>query len=77
MVHQLIRQYVMATMLIDKLCEDKKVIPFVVGPNAQKLIRHQQVKFMTHQGWLNRNCLKRKRNAVTLKERRHHGDSWN
>ncbi len=53
MVHQLIRQYVMATMLIDKLCEDKKAIPFVVGPNAQKLIRHQQVKFMIHQGWLN------------------------
>ncbi len=53
LVHQLIRQYVMATMLIDKLREHKKVIPFVVGPNTDELIRHHQVKFMIHQGWLN------------------------
>ena len=61
LVHQLIRQYVMAVVLVDLLvskgCPQKKVVPFVVG-DAAKLERARQVKFMRHQGWLEkRNIL--------------------
>ena len=55
LVHQLIRQYVMAKVLVDLLvskgCPQKKVAPFVVG-DTTKLKRNHQVKFMLHQGWL-------------------------
>lgn len=52
LVHQLIRQYVMATMLLEKTDDNKSVVPFVVGCNAEQLKRHQQVKFMICQGWI-------------------------
>ena len=55
LVHQLIRQYVMAVVLVDLLvskgCPQKRVVPFVVG-DAAKLERNQQVRFMRCQGWL-------------------------
>lgn len=51
LVHQLIRQYVMATILTGMIAEvtgscAKKVIPFLVGNN---LMRFDQVKFMIEQ----------------------------
>ena len=52
LVHQLIRKYVMAKILVKRLGCKKKVIPFVVGNNAKPLRNSQQVDFMIRQGWL-------------------------
>ena len=59
LVHQLIRQYAMATILVDRIAEsdkDKKreIVPFIVGDkNRRQSIRdHAQVEFMIQQGWL-------------------------
>ena len=54
LVHQLIRQYVMAKVLVHTKDEKKKIVPFVVG-NKDRLssIRNtDQVRFMKDQGWL-------------------------
>lgn len=53
LVHQLIRQYVMATILVDCLKPEKKVIPFVVGNDAEQLKKYHQVRFMLNEGCLN------------------------
>ena len=53
LVHQLIRQYVMASILLDCLKSNQKVIPFVVRDTLEG--REQaQVDFMVKQGWLKR-----------------------
>ena len=53
LVHQLIRQYVSARILVDLLgCVDKEVTPFVIAANTASLNRHGQVKFMVQQGWM-------------------------
>ena len=60
LVHQLIRQYVMATILVEisKNRAGKRVIPFVVGDRVGNLKRTSQVRFMISQGWLrNENIL--------------------
>ena len=53
LVHQLIRQYVMATILVDFRASDnyprKTVIPFVVGDDAKQLKEYHQVRFMISQ----------------------------
>ncbi len=53
MTHQLVRQYVMATILcelIEEKCGQKtEVIPFVIGDNAEK---YAQVKLLQHMNWL-------------------------
>ncbi len=57
LVHQLIRQYVMAQILVDIINPPTKktVIPFIVGDNNRTL----QVDFMVEKGWLQtRNILK-------------------
>ncbi len=58
LVHQLIRQYVMAKTLIDLIPEarNKRVVPFVVGDSDKlaSLKNTIQVKFMLKQGWLKR-----------------------
>ena len=50
LVHQLIRQYVMAKILMDRLESDglakKNVIPFVVGDDVGSLKKGRQVEFM-------------------------------
>ena len=50
LVHQLIRQYVMAKILMDRLESDglakKNVIPFVVGDDVGSLKKRRQVEFM-------------------------------
>ena len=48
LVHQLIRQYVMANILVDLIGIRKRVIPFVVGCNE----RQRQIEFMVAQGWM-------------------------
>ena len=56
LVHQLIRQYVMAKVLLKCLGSDKKeVIAFVVGDRAEQLAKNNQVKFMFQQGWLKKS----------------------
>lgn len=52
LVHQLIRQYVMARILLKYLDKKKCVVPFVVGPDKSKLKNSSQVDFMICQGWL-------------------------
>ena len=54
LVHQLIRQYVMATILVEisNNRPRKQVIPFVVGDNVGTLKKSSQVRFMISQGWL-------------------------
>ena len=58
LVHQLIRQHVMATILIDCLESKKSVVHFVVGDDKEQLNKFDQVKFMMEQDWLpERNVL--------------------
>ena len=52
LVHQLIRQYVTATILLQLAGEHKEVIPFVVGDSTDYLKKTSQVRFMINQGWL-------------------------
>ena len=52
LVHQLIRQYVTATILLQIAGEHKEVIPFVVGDSTDYLKKTSQVRFMISQGWL-------------------------
>ena len=52
LVHQLIRQYVTATILLQIAGEHKEVIPFVVGDSTDYLKKTSQVRFMIRQGWL-------------------------
>lgn len=54
LVHQLVRQFVTVTILLDILDKKKEVVPFVVA-DADKLdsVKNTaQVKFMVAQGWL-------------------------
>ena len=55
LVHQLIREYVVATILVDLIGCDKQIVPFVVGAsgNLEKMKKRRQVKFMECKGWLN------------------------
>ena len=52
LVHQLIRQYVMATVLIEFSHNQKEVIPFIVCDGVESAMKTSQVKFMIDQGWL-------------------------
>ena len=52
LMHQLVRQYVMAKILVDQLSVEKKVVPFVVGDNSDNLKRRLQVQFLIEIGWL-------------------------
>ena len=52
LVHQMIRQYVNATILLQLVGDRKEVIPFVVGDDNDYLQRNSQVRFMIDQGWL-------------------------
>ena len=57
LVHQLIRQYVMTKILVERLGSKKKVVPFVVR-NEPEGREQAQVQFMVKQGWLpERNIL--------------------
>ena len=60
LVHQLIRQYVMAKMLVDltEPGKDKKkeIVPFIVcdSEKLKSIKNHSQVNFMIWQGWLDK-----------------------
>lgn len=53
LVHQLIRQYVMAKVLLETLDDKRQVIPFVVGDNVNKLAENHQIQFMIAKKWMN------------------------
>ena len=69
LVHQLVRQYVTAKVLVDVLGCDKEIVPFVVveatgrgpGPTSDAWgpgRRPHQVRFLVEQGWMStENCL--------------------
>ena len=55
LVHQFVRQYVMATVLLDVLGCTRKVVPFVVTERpypADSTRCPHQVKFVVRQGWM-------------------------
>ena len=52
LVHQLIRQYVMAAIVLDCLDSEKKVVSFIVWDDVGEIKKHDQVKFMLEQSWL-------------------------
>lgn len=54
LVHQLIRQYVTATILVDLTSIKKNVVPFVVGESSKldSIRNNAQISFMIDQGWL-------------------------
>ena len=56
LVHQLIREFVMAKVLVDLSKSNKCVVPFVVGDKDKlaNIKNSKQVKFMINQGWLNK-----------------------
>ena len=64
LVHQLIRQYVMAKMLLTILGEHREIVQFVVGTKVENLKKNEQVLFVEKQGWLKErnvlswNCVK-------------------
>ena len=47
LVHQLVRQYVTAAILLDLKGSKKQIVPFVVGEDKDQLRRIKQVQFMT------------------------------
>ena len=58
LVHQLVRQYVMARILLDIVGSKKKIVPFVVGNDREKLANDPQVEFMAeHYGMREDNVL--------------------
>ena len=52
LVHQLIRQYVTARLLVDRLECEIEVVPFLIVCDREKSKRYEQVKFMRNQCWL-------------------------
>ena len=44
--HQLVRQYVMARIVLDLAGREKAIVPFVVGNDRDKLKQDEQVRFM-------------------------------
>ena len=51
LVHQLIRQYVMAKILVDIRGEGHQVVPFLVTEEGASARTHQ-VRFMVERGWM-------------------------
>ena len=63
LVHQLVRQYVMARILLAlRGQESKELVPFVVGDSAEDLKNTEQVRFMLEQQWM------RKENIIKWSE---------
>ena len=54
LVHQLVRQYVTAAILLDLKGSRKRIVPFVVGEDRDRLRRIGQVEFMIAQEWMSR-----------------------
>ncbi len=59
LVHQLVRQYVTASLLVEILKCEIEVTPFLIVNNVEEAKRRGQVQFMCKQGWLKKeNILK-------------------
>ena len=57
--HQLVRQHVMARILLELVGSKKKIVPFVVGNDREKLAEDAQVRFMSeHFGMRKENVLR-------------------
>ena len=52
LTHQLIRQYVMACILVELSGRYRTVVPFVIGDSGVDLGKRLQVQFMCDQGWM-------------------------
>lgn len=52
LVHQLVRQYVTAAILLDLKGSRKRIVPFVVGEDKERLRRIGQVEFMIARKWM-------------------------
>ena len=52
LTHQLIRQYVMTSILANVSNRGVRVVPFVVGDSRDELKKQHQVEFMIQQGWM-------------------------
>ena len=52
LVHQLIGEYVQATILLDVLKVEKQVMPFIVCDDKAAIMRNGQIQFMLWKGWL-------------------------
>ena len=53
LVHQLIRQYVLAKMLLTILSQPREIVQFVVGTRVENLKKNEQVLFVQEKkGWL-------------------------
>ena len=52
LVHQLIRQYVLAKMMRTILGDHREIVQFVVGTKVENLKKNEQVLFVEKQGWL-------------------------
>ena len=55
LVHQLIRQCVLAKMLLTILGKHREIVQFVVGTKVENLKKNEQVRFVEKQGWLKEN----------------------
>ena len=55
LVHQLIRQFVMAKILLSILDCKKDVVPFIVHDDAKSLHGSHQIQFMISQDWLTKD----------------------
>ncbi|MDC9820955.1 hypothetical protein ABRQ07_14320 [Pectobacterium polonicum] len=51
--HQLLRQYIMARILIDELGKDLDVVPFIISNNSSETKKNGQVKLMESLSYLN------------------------
>ena len=80
LVHQLIRQYVTASVLADKLkCEgqgERKIVPFVVVDDVKRSRRFEQVRFMCRQGWLRKENVLGWKEVKDLGSRRGESRAW-
>ena len=52
LVHQFIREYVMASILLKLLEQSRTVVPFVVGNDRKDLLNQGQVRFMIDKEWM-------------------------
>lgn len=70
LVHQLVRQFVTATILLDLIGKSKQVVPFVVADYAKldSVNSTAQVAFMVDQGWLKQENVLSWRDIDAIKE---------
>lgn len=59
LVHQLIRQYVVASIIVNMVAQDnnselkEEIIPFIICDDPVQTKKSAQIKFLQHLGWIN------------------------